>query len=454
MVGMYTERDILPLVPAQAFTALDVLESAGFEAWLVGGFVRDAFLGRPSYDIDIASSATPYQAQEAFISRGYIVHETGMQHGTITAIVDDMSFEVTMFRRDGSYKDARRPLEVFQTDSIAEDLARRDFTVNAMAWHPERGLLDPFRGLNDLSNQTIRCVGDPVSRFSEDALRVLRGCRFKAQLGFKIDVSSWRGMLRTKSLLTKISAERTLHEMDKLLCGDYAYEAIMDTIDVLCVVLPELQAAKNFDQRTHWHIYDVLEHTAYAVKYSPATPLSRWAALLHDIGKPACFFTSEDGCGHFYGHPRVSEVIARGIGVRLKMPVAMQENLCSLVKIHDDVIEPTHKAVKRTLMKFDGNVELFKALCDLKRADSMAQAPEGQYRIQQAERLKEICDEVIASREPFSLKALAVNGHDMIENGIAQGPAVGEALKTLLSAVIDERVPNERRALLRYLRNR
>lgn len=435
-------------VPPAAAKALAALESAGFESWIVGGFVRDALLGRASSDVDIATRAFWRDARDAFEANGWRVHETGTAHGTVTAIVDGHALEVTTFRSDGVYEDARHPKRVSFVRTIEEDLARRDFTVNALAYHPERGLLDPYGGRADIEARLIRAVGDPDRRFAEDALRILRACRFVAQLGFSIEEDTYRGMLANKGLLPRISVERVAHELSALLLGPFAGDALLSTVDALSAALPELVSMKGFEQRTPYHIYDVLEHTARVVDGVPAYPLARWAALFHDMGKPAAFFAGPDGVGHFYGHARISVELARGIMRRLAMPASFSERVLELVERHDDDIAPTPKAVKRALARLGGDTELFAALCDLKRGDAGAQAPHCIGRVALADELERILASVLAANEAFSLKQLAVDGRDVMALGVEQGPGVGEALHAALDAVIDGRAPNDRDALL------
>lgn len=435
-----------------AFTALDVLEREGFEAWVVGGFVRDALLGRPSSDVDVATNASWQEVKRAFEARGFSTHETGTAHGTITAVVDGQAFEITTYRADGASSDSRHPDSVAFVSTIEEDLARRDFTINALAYHPARGIVDPFGGMDDLRKGIIRAVGDPKKRFDEDALRIMRACRFVAQLGFSIDPATYDGMVYNKGLLYKVSAERKVHELDRLLMGPFAGRALLETVDALCAVLPELVAMKGFEQHTPYHIYDVLEHTAHVVDGVPPYRLARWAALFHDMGKPACFFSDADGTGHFYGHAKVSMFLAQGIMSRLKLSPAFAARVLTLVKRHDDVVEPTPRAVKRMLARLGGDVDLFHALCDLKRGDARGQAPRCAGRIGKADELERILDEVLSSGDAFTLKNLAVNGRDAMEAGIEQGPDVGRALQAALDAVIDERIPNEREALISFLK--
>lgn len=439
-------------VPPQARRVIEVLEAAGFEAWCVGGFVRDSLLGRPVSDIDIACSALWPQTEEACLAAGMRVHRTGEKHGTVTVVCDDAAFEVTTFRVDGAYSDARHPDEVRFVRSLKEDLARRDFTINAMAYHPLRGLADPFGGLEDARRGIIRTVGDPAQRFGEDALRILRACRFSSQLGFSLDGATYQAMLEGKRGLLRVSSERITAELQKLLLGDNVCDALLRTVDVLSAVLPELVAMKGFDQCTPYHCHDVLEHTARAVAGTPPYPLVRWAALFHDMGKPGAFFKEPGGRGHFYGHAKISVPLARGIMDRLTFSTAFRDRVLLLVERHDDVFDATPRAVKRALARMGGDVELFRALCDLKRGDASAQAPAyAEERMRRADDLLRVLDGILAEGEAFTLKHLAVNGRDAMDARIAQGPSVGAALAAALDAVIDEQIPNDRETLLAFL---
>lgn len=440
----------IPL-PPYALEALAALEADGYESWVVGGYVRDALLGRPSVDIDIATAAHWQDVQRTFEACGHRTHETGTAHGTLTVIVDERALEITTFRSDGAYADARHPKQVSFVRTIREDLARRDFTMNALAYHPARGLFDPYGGYADLQAGVIRAVGDPNRRFSEDALRMLRACRFAAELGFAIDPATFEGMLANKGLLPRISIERVTHELQRLLLGAHAGDALVATADVLAAVLPELVAMQGFEQRTPYHIHDVLEHTARVIDGVPPYPLVRWAALFHDMGKPAAFFTDEDGTGHFYGHAAISVMLARGIMERLALSSAFITRVLVLVERHDDVIERTPKAVKRALSRLGGDTELFAALCDLKRGDARGQAPHCIGRVDETDELERILASIIAADEAFSLKKLALHGGDVIELGVPQGPFVGRALAEALDAVIDERVANEPDALRAFI---
>lgn len=440
-------------LPAYALQALELLENAGFEAWVVGGFVRDALLGRAQGDVDIATAAPWQKTERLFADAGWITVRTGVGHGTMTVQKGPNpheAIEITTYRKDGAYLDCRHPSEVTFVDSIEEDLARRDFTINAMAYHPQRGFCDPLGGRADLQAGVIRAVGKPKERFREDALRILRACHFRSTLGFAFDPKTYQAMYMGKRFLTAVSAERAVRELELLLLGEHAGDALMETVDVLAIVLPELQAMKGFDQHSPYHVYDVLEHTARVVDGVPRRPLDRWAALFHDMGKPASFFIDETGRGHFAAHQNVSLVLARGIMGRLLFPRALRRKISLLVRYHDTAIEPSVETVKRLLRLFGGDEELFLALCDLKRADSMAKSPEGFQRAQKAVQLKELLREVKENDEVFLLRDLAINGNDLLELGLEPGARMGELLGCLLDAVIEGKVVNRPADLRAY----
>ncbi len=452
------EQDAPPSAPIElpfaARRALAILEDGGHEAWAVGGFVRDALLGRPCADVDIACSAPWETARDLFAAQDVSVIETGAAHGTVTAIVDGTPVEVTSFRVDGPSSDHRHPDRVSAASSIKEDLARRDFTVNAIAYHPARGLCDPYGGTGDLARRVLRAVGDPAARFAEDALRILRACRFASQLGFAIDEGALRAMNAQKRLVAGVSAERVAHELGLLLVGPFACEALLGTAEAISVALPEIVATRDFDQRTPYHCYDVFEHTARVVGACPPEAAVRWAALCHDLGKPATFFLDEGGRGHFYGHALVSAQIAEGVMRRLKLPRRLAERVVSLVRHHDDEIAPTHKAVRRALRSLGGDVGLFRSLCALQKADSLAHAPAHRSGAKNADALLRVLDEVVEGKEAFTRSRLAVDGRDVMAAGVEAGPEVGAALRAALEAVIEGRVENEREALLAFVRER
>lgn len=437
-------------VPDAGLRAIRVLEEAGHEAWLVGGFVRDALRGAPVHDLDIATAAAWQQAAAAFAQAGYAVHETGTAFGTVTVVVDGSPIEVTTYRSDGDYLDSRHPASVSFVGSIDEDLARRDFTMNAMAYHPVRGLHDPYGGRHDIGQHLIRAVGNAGHRFAEDALRILRGIRFCAQLGYRIDEATLQAMRDQAAGLRAIAAERVFGELDRLLVGGHAGSAIVACPDVLAYVVPEIAAMAGCPQNTPYHIYDVLGHTARVVDASPATPLSRWSALFHDAGKPCCRRTDAAGRDHFLGHAAESARIAEASLVRLKAPSALRADVCMLVANHEWFVPDTDAAVLRALRKFGGRVELYRALLDLQVADQSAKAPDATERLDAARRLQRRLDAVLDAGRPFGLSQLAIGGNDLIAAGWQPGPTLGATLGMLLDAVIDGSLENEPEALLAY----
>lgn len=437
-------------LPFSARTALTIIEEAGGEAWCVGGFVRDALLGRPIHDVDLATSLPWAAVADAFKRAGWKTVETGVKHGTITVVNEGEPFEVTTYRCDGTYSDGRHPDAVTIASTIEEDLRRRDFTMNALAYHPDRGLVDPFGGLEDLRRGVLRCVGDPATRFSEDALRILRACRFASQLGIAIDPATFEAMVASKNLLRKVSGERIYRELERFVCGDYVHDALMTCVDVLAFVLPELVAMKDCAQVTKYHIYDVLEHTAWVCQHTPPEPLQRWCALFHDMGKPAAAFFEGD-VEHFYGHAAVSVSLAEGIMHRLPFPAWLRRDAPVIVRAHDDVVPANPRAVRRMLGRLGGRTDLFEALCDIKRADALSQAPFCAPRADTAEELRAILHQILEEQAAFSVKQLAVNGRDLMALGIEPGPEVGRMLQACLDAVIDEHVANEREALLDFV---
>ncbi len=435
-------------LPLPVSDALARLEASGHEAWVVGGCVRDFLDGKAASDFDITTSALPKQTQKVFSS--FRVIETGMKHGTLTVISDGMPLEITTFRTDGGYTDSRHPDSVSFTRSLSDDLSRRDFTVNAMAYSPTRGLVDIFGGECDIKNRVIRTVGEAGVRFSEDALRILRALRFSSVLGFSIEEKTKRAIFEKRELLRHISAERIREEMAKLILGDNAVSVIREYIEVIGVFIPELLPTVNFEQKNPHHKYDVFEHTLAALDATPRDLALRFAMLLHDIGKPRCFFTDENGTGHFYGHEELGAKIADEILLRMKFDNKTRERIVNLVRYHDIRTEPTEKSVKRRLAQHGYGT--FLDLIQIKRADAIGQGTDKQERLSLYNELEKIAREINERNECLSLRSLSVNGHDMASLGYG-GKEIGKALERALDAVIDERVANEREAIINYLKS-
>ena len=434
-------------IPPAPLSLIALLETAGHSAYAVGGCVRDALLGQPPGDWDLCTSARPEQAMACLRARGVKVLETGLRHGTVTAVIDHKPIEITSFRLDGDYSDHRRPDSVTFTDDLTADLSRRDFTVNAMAWHPEKGLIDPFNGKTALRAGLLRCVGRASKRFEEDALRILRCLRFAAVLGFEIEEDTSKALSDLKDSLRHVAAERIQVELTKLLCGKNARQILLDYREIIFAVLPQLRPLSGFDQRTPWHCHDIWGHTCAAVEAAPATPALRWAALLHDCGKPPCFFL-RDGVGHFHGHPQVSERMAREILGELKCPRKLIERVAVLIRHHElRLLEqpPGSARLRRLLGELGQDVLL--DLLDLTRADVAAQAPEKLYRLAGYEPLRASIL-ALASENPCVTRAqLAVNGKDLMALGL-RGPELGRVLDTLLEEVLEGREVNTWEALM------
>ena len=438
-------------LPAWAGRLLALLETRG-EAWVVGGWVRDNLLGRDPGDLDIACSLTAEETSSLLKSARLPVIPLGIAHGTVATLVDGNSVEITTFRKDGSYSDSRHPDEVSPVSTIEEDLSRRDFTVNSMAWHPMRGLRDPFGGRQDLEQKLIRCTGEPAQRLKEDALRILRALRFAAILDFTIDASTASALHYLSPDIANLSRERVFAELDGLLCAPQPGSVLLEFADVVGAVIPEVIDCIDCPQTTKYHCYDVWEHITHTVDAAPARRMVRWAAMLHDIGKPQAHFQT-DGVSHFYGHAKAGEAIARRVAADLRFPRTMADTIPLLVRHHDDPVAADKRAVRRMVGKLGGNPETFLDLCDLKAADALAHAPDYRGRAAQARELKAVLNELVEQGEPFAVKDLAIGGHELMEMGFTPGPKMGETLKALFAMVQDGTVPNSESALRDAARN-
>ena len=455
------------LAPAYGLAVLRALEGAGHEAWFVGGWVRDALRGEPAHDVDVCTSAAWADSKRALLAAGIEVHETGTAHGTVTAVVAGRPVEVTTYRVDGAYTDFRHPDSVRFVSDVREDLARRDFTVNAMAWHPVCGLLDPFGGCDDLAAGVVRAVGEPRRRFSEDALRVLRAVRFACRLGFAIEPRTQQALAHAAPELVHVARERVGAELAGIVDSGRAAWALRAQTEVLAAAIPELAAMRGFDQRSPYHSYDVLEHTARVLEGvecfsgGVASTRLRWAALLHDVGKPACFTVDERGQGHFFGHPHEGAVVAGRILRELAIPGELARGVVALVRLHDRPMKASVSSELKLLAELDrrsasrGRAEtlgLMFEMLDLRRADALAKAPTCRDWARELDSHECVLRALAASDACWRMDGLAISGADvMAAVHVAPGPRVGELLRAALGAVMAGWVPNDRTALLHWL---
>ena len=433
-------------IPADANELIHTLQNNGHSAYIVGGCVRDSILGRTPHDYDICTSATPSEMLEIFKDRKII--ETGLQHGTVTVVVNGEPYEITTYRIDGIYSDNRRPDAVTFTDKLVEDLRRRDFTINAMAYNDEEGLIDPFNGMEDIKYKKINCVGFAEDRFGEDALRILRAIRFAAQLEFTIMPGTDREIHKQYKNLENISIERINSEFCKIASSDDFCVELLLYKDVFSLFIPELKDMFDFPQNNPWHIWDVFGHTIHAVEYCDSDDLVvRLAVFFHDFGKPHSYQDGEDGIRHFKGHGKVSADMTDSIMKRLRFDNETRNNVVELVYYHDATFEVGKKYVKRWLNKI--GEKQFRRLLQVKKADNKAQNLElSSDRIKELSEIEALIDEVLQEDECFSLKDLAVNGKDLIGVGYKAGKELGNTLNKLLQLVIDGDCPNEKEKLL------
>ena len=464
-------------LPAAVNMIIDVLQAHGYEGFAVGGCVRDSVLNRTPDDWDITTSATPYQVKELFSK----TVDTGLQHGTVTVMVHGVGYEVTTYRIDGEYEDGRHPKEVQFTSNLTEDLKRRDFTINAMAYSKDRGLIDEFGGMNDLQRKIIRCVGDPWQRFGEDALRILRAVRFAAQLGFEIEENTKKAIVELAPTLSKISAERIRVEMTKLLISPNPGRfRVAYTSGMTGVFLPEFDRMMTCDQKNHHHCYTVGEHCMHSVEVMQKfmagmlpEPLSPYAAerisqicgslskkqytmlvlamLLHDVAKPEVMTVDEQGEGHFFGHPEQSAKTAGKVLKRLTYDNETIDTVVRLIRYHDYRMETTMKSVRRAASKIGRDIMWMEFV--VQYADVLSQSPQTiPEKLEKLDQCMEKYQEIEAKSQPLSVKDLAVNGRDLIRAGIAPGPGLGQKLSQLLDLVLEEPELNTREQLLEKIK--
>jgi len=440
-------------LPEQVKYIINTITEAGYEAYAVGGCIRDSILGRVPDDWDITTSAAPTQVKALFKR----TIDTGIQHGTVTVMLDKEGYEVTTYRIDGEYDDSRHPKQVIFTANLIEDLKRRDFTINAMAYNDEAGLVDVFEGIKDIDRKVIRCVGNSKERFSEDALRIMRAVRFSAQLGYAIEEQTKKAIRQLASNLKQISAERIQVELVKLITSPHpeylrsAYE-----LGITKVIMPEFDACMNTEQNNPHHCYNVGEHTLAAMQASAPDKVLRLSMLFHDIGKPGTVTIDESGIHHFHGHPAVSEEMSRKILRRLKFDNHTIDQVTRLVKYHDYKVEPSERGVRRAVIKV--GEDIFPLLLQVKKADMEAQST--YQRKEKEENLQDISrlyEQIISQEQCVSLKSLAVSGRDLMEYAnMEPGKKIGEVLGHLLDLVVDDPSRNVKEVLLkeaeRYLK--
>lgn len=454
---LLAEESINKIIPVHAQFIVDSLIDNGYEAYFVGGCVRDLLLNRTPHDWDICTAATPDKVNEIFNKIAEIsnyrlnIIPTGIKHGTLTVGLDDAYFEVTTFRVDGNYTDCRRPDDVSFTSDIVQDLSRRDFTINSIAYNSHVGFVDPFHGIEDIQQHVIKCVGDPDCRFNEDGLRVLRAIRFAAQLNFDIETKTQESIHRNKRLIDNISRERIQSELCKILncpcCGSSIFR---NYIDIFSQFIPNIDRMRGIHQASSYHPWDVWEHTLHSMEYlaysgnSTDDIILRLALLLHDIGKPLC---ESALTGHFHGHEVESATLAKIILTELKFSREIIDDTVQLILNHVEKFTPTGSCVKRLLNKL-GETQL-KRLIELRRCDIHGQAVEyAAARFATVSTFEDVMTQSLLNNECYKLNQLHINGDDIIRLGVLPGIAVGKLLQELLYLVIDEKIENDKQLLI------
>ena len=431
-------------LPQPVLQCIQRLNAAGFDAYAVGGCVRDALLGRTPNDYDLTAQATPEQICRIFADHDLV--RAGEKHGTIGVIIDRNVYEITTFRTEGGYTDSRHPDWVKFVPTVEEDLARRDFTVNAMAYSPQRGYVDPWGGQEDLKNGILRAVGDPAARFSEDALRILRGVRFAVRFRLEPDIATRSAMEKLAPSMELLARERVFDELCKLLPVVSAADLLRFRF-LLGQVIPELISTFDFQQHSPHHIYDVFTHTAHVVEAAPADLVLRWAALLHDTGKPQAFHQDEDGRGHFPSHAKYSAQIAEAVLTRLKAPTALRERVVLLIAQHMTPLVPDKRLLRRRLSQH--GEETVRQMLILQKADFSSKGTGTAQEAAVFDQIEACLQELLAEDACLQIKDLAVKGNDLIALGFPAGPQLGKCLQHLLDQVLDENLTNEKYILLK-----
>ncbi len=427
---------------------IKTLESSGYEAYAVGGAVRDFLRGVNYSDVDITTSATPDEMLEVF--KDYKVYKTGIKHGTVTVNVDGENIEVTTFRTEKGYSDNRRPDEVIFVRNLEEDLKRRDFTINAMAFNNSTGVVDLFGGQADLQNKIIKTVGNPDERFNEDALRILRGLRFASVLDFQVEEETKKSILKNYHLLSNVAIERVYIELTKLLVGKGVGRILLEFKEVFFHLIPKLKDCDGFMQKSKFHCYDVYTHIVKSVENSPCDKMVRWALLLHDIEKPSCFTVDGNGVGHFYGHQKLSSESAREILRGFKSDNNTINTVGQLIYLHDIPLDANKVSIKRFLSKY--SYSFLKQFSMVRIGDAIAHAePYGSVRVENANLVLSMAEEIVKSGECYTLKRLAVDGNDLKNLGY-KGIEIKKKLESILDLVIKGKINNEKQEILSTLK--
>ena len=434
------------VLPEQIEACVRALEDAGFAAYLVGGCVRDSLMGITPHDYDVCTAALPEQTSAVF--RHIPQDFTGIKHGTVKLLTPGEEIEITTFRREGDYRDNRHPDWVAFVPDIREDLARRDFTVNAIAWSPTRDFADPFGGIADLKAGVLRCVGEPETRFREDALRILRGMRFAARFGFSVEEETLAAMIALAPLTDSLARERVYEELSGFLLKA-GVEDLLRFAPILSQAIPELAPTVGFRQHSPHHAYDVFTHTAYVTAAVPADLALRWAALLHDIGKVPCFTQDETGRGHFKGHAQAGARMADTVLQRLRAPAGVREEAVWLIEHHMSVLQPEETMLRRWLSRY-GREKLERMFC-LQEADMRGKGTSEHEHSSRYPRLRALLEQLDAREGRITLKSLAVKGGDLMELGL-RGRQIGDCLNDLLEQVLSGTLPNEKAALLQAVK--
>lgn len=435
-------------LPESAEKIIARLNENGYEAFVVGGFVRDMLLGRDTGDTDITTNALPQEVKRIFSDCK--IYDTGIRHGTVTVITDGAACEITTYRKEAAYSDNRHPDEVSFCLNLTDDLSRRDFTVNAIAYNAESGICDPFGGQADILNRLIRAIGSAEERFREDSLRILRALRFSSVLGFEIEKETQEAIHSCAHLIKNVAAERISAEFRKMLCGKNIKNVLLSFPDVFSVFIPEIAATVGFCQHNYHHRYDIYTHTAVVVENTPPKDYLRLAAFFHDCAKPDCFTLDENGVGHFYAHASLGAKKCTEILKRLKFDNKTVKMVETLVRMHDGPIEESKRAVKRKLAKL--GEETLRDLIALQRADTAGLADAFHERSKHFDEVDFLLEAVLLQHECFCVRDLAVDGYDLMNEGL-RAKKIGDALDLLVAAVIDGKTQNNKEALLKYLRD-